>query len=150
MDWGLFSKATRHYQGHAKYLRSITLYPYKVRYKVHTNTLPFFALDTYVTTILFFHIPLNSNDSFTDASDCYSPMQMVYYVAMLQDFVLRFAWTVTLTVSYDILRMNQTQKDILVTFVAILEVYRQVNIRHLSILFLAATEIVFRCVLASL
>ena len=50
--------------------------------------------------------------------------QGVYYMAILQDFILRFAWTLTLTASYDILRLNQKQRDTLVSVVAVAEVYR--------------------------
>ena len=57
-----------------------------------------------------------------------SKLQIIYYVAILQNFILRFAWTLTLSVSYDVLRMNQAQKDTLLTVVAILEVYRLIFI----------------------
>lgn len=99
MDWGLFDSGA----GENTFLREEIVYPHKVECS-HTHA--------HVYTHTYKHLIL--------------PHQAYYYCAILEDVILRFAWTIQISLT-TMTKLNSSG-DIVATVLAPLEVFRWVPI----------------------
>lgn len=116
MDWGLFDRNA----GENTLLREEIVYPQKVR--IHTLLVFMF----YYLNIFKENSPLHRRC----VDLCALFEQAYYYCAIIEDVILRFAWTIPL--SLGVVTTFPNISDILATVLAPLEVFRWVH-QHISI-----------------